>query len=69
MWGTRPQWHPALPGQPILLDPATLAMVFKNRSRDHASNAYLMLYEPEALTARAGQGVRQGFAHAGPLEI
>jgi riboflavin synthase len=27
-----------------------------------------MLYEPEALTARAGQGIRQGFAHAGPLE-
>jgi riboflavin synthase len=50
-------------------DPATLAMVFKNRSRDHARNAYLMLYEPEALTARAGQGIRQGFAHAGPLEL
>ena len=27
-----------------------------------------MLYEPEQLTARAGQGVRQGFANAGPLE-
>jgi riboflavin synthase len=50
-------------------DPATLAMVFKNRSRDHAHNAYLMLYEPEQLTARAGQGIRQGFAHAGPLEL
>ncbi len=34
-------------------DPATLAMVFQNRSRDHARNAYLMLYEPEELTARA----------------
>jgi riboflavin synthase len=50
-------------------DPAELAMVFRNRSRDHARNAYLMLYEPEALTARAGQGVRQGFANAGPLEL
>jgi riboflavin synthase len=50
-------------------DPATLAMVFKNRSRDHARNAYLMLYEPEQLTARAGQGIRQGFAHAGPLDL
>ena len=28
-------------------DPADLALVFKNRSRDHARNAYLMLYEPE----------------------
>ena len=50
-------------------DPATLAVVFKNRSRDHARNAFLMLYEPEELTARAGQGIRQGFAHAGPLEL
>ena len=41
-------------------DPATLAMVFKNRSRDHARNAYLMLYEPEQLTARAGLRVRAG---------
>jgi riboflavin synthase len=49
-------------------DPAELALVFKNRSRDHARNAYLMLYEPEALTTRAGQGVRQGFANAGPLD-
>jgi len=34
---------------------------------DHAINAYLMLYEPEKLIARAGQGVRQGFGDAGPL--
>ena len=34
---------------------------------DHAVNAYLMLYEPDQLIARAGQGVRQGFANAGPL--
>jgi riboflavin synthase len=27
-----------------------------------------MLYEPEQLVARAGQGVRQGFGDAGPLE-
>ena len=46
-----------------------LASVFKNRSRDHAINAYLMLYEPEKLIARAGQGVRQGFGDAGPLEF
>ena len=47
-------------------DPATLAMVFKNRSRDHARNAYLMLYEPEELIARAGQGVRRGSPTQGP---
>jgi riboflavin synthase len=49
-------------------DPAILASVFKNRSRDHAVNAYQMLYEPEKLIARAGQGVRQGFGDAGPLK-
>jgi riboflavin synthase len=50
-------------------DPATLAMVFENRSRDHARNAYWMLFEPEQLAERAGQGIRQGFGHAGPLEV
>jgi riboflavin synthase len=48
-------------------DPKILASVFKNRSRDHARNAYLMLYEPEQLVAQAGQGIRQGFGNAGPL--
>jgi len=50
-------------------DPAELAMVFENRSRDHARNAYWMLFEPEQLAQRAGQGIRQGFGHAGPLEV
>jgi riboflavin synthase len=48
-------------------DPAVLATVFENRSRSHARNAYWMLFEPEQLSRRAGQGVRQGFADAGPL--
>ncbi len=49
-------------------DPAILAKVFENRSRDHARNAYWMLFAPDELAKRAGQGVRQGFANAGPLE-
>ena len=48
-------------------DPMVLATVFLNRSRSHARNAYWMLFEPEQLRQRAGQGVRQGFADAGPL--
>ncbi len=48
-------------------DPAVLARVFENRSRSHARNAYWMLFEPEQLARRAGQGVRQGFEDAGPL--
>jgi riboflavin synthase len=50
-------------------DPATLASVFEHRSRDHARNAYWMLFAPEELVRRAGQGIRQGFGHAGPLEV
>lgn len=50
-------------------EPETLAMVFENRSRDHARNAYWMRFEPEQLIARAGQGIRQGFGHAGPLNL
>jgi riboflavin synthase len=48
-------------------DDAVLATVFENRTKDHARNAYWMLFDPEQLVARAGQGVRQGFGHAGPL--
>ena len=48
-------------------DPVVLATVFEERSRKHARNAYWMLFEPEQLSRRAGQGVRQGFEDAGPL--
>ena len=48
-------------------DDTVLASVFENRSRDHARNAYWMLFEPEQLAKRAGQGIRQGFANAGSL--
>ena len=48
-------------------DPAVLAAVCSDRARKHARNAYWMLYEPDQLTRRAGQGIRQGFADAGPL--
>jgi riboflavin synthase len=48
-------------------DPAALAKVCVERARKHARNAYWMLYEPEQLTRRAGQGVRQGYDDAGPL--
>ena len=50
-------------------DDATLAMVFENRTKGHARNAYWLLFEPEQLTARAGQGIRQGYGHAGPLSV
>jgi riboflavin synthase len=48
-------------------DPAALAKVCVERARKHARNAYWMLYEPEQLARRAGQGVRQGYEDAGPI--
>ena len=48
-------------------DPGRLAAVCVDRARKHARNAYWMLYEPEQLTRRAGQGVRQGYPDAGPV--
>ncbi len=50
-------------------DPEVLARVFDQRSRKHARNAYWMLFEPDQLRLRAGQGVRQGFEDAGPLAL
>ena len=50
-------------------DPKVLASLFENRSRKHARNAYWMLFDPAQLRVRAGQGVRQGFGDAGPLEL
>jgi riboflavin synthase len=48
-------------------DPVRLAEVCRDRAHKHARNAYWMLYEPEQLVARAGQGIRQGYSDAGPL--
>jgi len=48
-------------------EPAELVPVGEDRARKHARNAYWMLYHPEELSRRAGQGVRQGYADAGPI--
>ncbi|MGD0085168.1 MAG: riboflavin synthase [Acidimicrobiales bacterium] len=48
-------------------DPVKLVPVGEDRARKHARNAYWMLYEPEQLARRAGQGIRQGYGDAGPI--
>jgi len=48
-------------------DPDLLAAVCVDRARKHARNAYWMLFEPDQLQRRAGQGVRQGYGDAGPI--
>lgn len=43
-----------------------LFILANNRTREHAVNAYDLLFRPERLTKQAGTGQRQGFADAGP---
>lgn len=42
-----------------------LAKLAERRAREHAVNAYDLLFRPERLARQAGTGQRQGFADAG----
>ncbi len=48
-------------------DDKQLAWLARRRTEEHAENAYLMLFHPEKMVERAGQGLRQGFEDAGPV--
>jgi riboflavin synthase len=48
-------------------DAKELAMLADKRSREHALNAYWMLFRPQELERRAGTGQRQGFPDAGRI--
>lgn len=48
---------------------AQLAQLADRRTREHAINAYDLLFRPDAIRARAGTGQREGFADAGPLKV
>jgi riboflavin synthase len=50
-------------------DEAKLAWLFDRRTREHAINAYDLLFRPEAIRARAGTGQREGYADAGPIGL
>jgi len=43
-----------------------LAWLAERRAREHAVNAYNMLFRPEKLAKSAGKGLRQGFEDVGP---
>ncbi len=47
-------------------DDKELAWLADQRAREHAINAFDLVYKPERLTRRAGTGQRQGFVDAGP---
>ena len=46
-----------------------LAFLADARTREHAINAYNLIFSPEKLTAKAGTGQRQGFEDAGSVEM
>ncbi len=46
-------------------DEKELAWLADQRSREHAENAFDLLFHPERLTKQAGTGQRQGFKDAG----
>ena len=48
-------------------DDKELAFLAEQRTREHAANAYSLLFKPEELTRKAGTGQRQGFKDAGPI--
>jgi riboflavin synthase len=48
-------------------DDRALATLARRRAEEHALNAYAMLFRPQELARRAGAGLRQGFADAGPV--
>ena len=48
-------------------DDKELSSLADNRTREHAVNAYDLLFRPERLRRNAGTGQRQGFADEGPL--
>lgn len=44
-----------------------LTWLAERRAREHAVNAYDLLFRPDRLTKSAGKGFRQGFADVGPI--
>ena len=50
-------------------DERELAGLCEQRAREHAVNAWRMVFKPEELAAMAGTGQRQGFPDAGPIEV
>jgi riboflavin synthase len=47
-------------------DAKTLAWLAERRAREHARNAFLLLFRPAELAKDAGKGLRQGYEDAGP---
>jgi riboflavin synthase len=48
-------------------DEKELRWLADRRAREHAANAFDLLFRPERLERNAGKGLRQGFDDAGPI--
>lgn len=48
-------------------DANTLDWLAKQRAREHARNAYDLLFRPDVLSKNSGKGLRQGYEDAGPI--
>jgi len=48
-------------------DEKELAWLAERRAREHAVNAYDLLFRPQRLLKNAGKGLRQGFEDVGPI--
>jgi riboflavin synthase len=49
-------------------DERELAWLADQRAREHAVNAFDLVFRPDRLLKKAGTGLRQGFEDAGPLK-
>jgi len=49
-------------------DEKELAWLMDRRAREHALNAYNLIFKPEELVKNAGKGLRQGFKDGGPIK-
>jgi len=49
-------------------DEKELTWLAESRTREHAKNAFKILFKPEELIRMAGTGQRQGFKDVGPIE-
>jgi riboflavin synthase len=48
-------------------DAKTLDWLAKQRAREHARNAYNLLFHRDLISRNAGKGLRQGYEDAGPI--
>ena len=49
-------------------DDKELKWLADRRAREHAENAYKLLFKPDLMIKKAGKGLREGFEDTGPID-